>query len=290
MGRDNVLFFTAVGPENPKVTGQPDPNGITAFHWGQASSLAPALHVVASGEGNNVRIPLDGLATFTGTGSDSVTARATLKLPHEVRVPLGTAPSAQLAYHGVPDGLAQLVHEASTMLSATALGPAQETGGQRLRSAQFNLASTAATPSLRVALLDTAFGPVERFSNGTLRWTGYSDPLAGPAQAYSVTTAIGPSSAPTLVWKVLVTPRWLSVDPDVRTTGRLEYRPPDLRGLSGIDDAWLLPRDATGSWELAAMIGRSADGTPLDLTAIMKGHGVEEAGGVMLSAGRKGPL
>jgi|GEM_PF-5004869 len=290
MGRDNVLFFTAVGPENAKAAGQPDPNGITAFHWGQASHLAPDVHVVASGEGTNMSTPLDGLATFTGTGSDSVTARATLKLPHEVRVPLGAAPSGQLAYHGVPDGLAQMVHEAATMLSATALGPAQEAGGQRLRSAQFNLASTAATPSLRVALLDSAFAPVERFSNGVLRWTAYNDPQAGPAQAYSVATTIGPPSAPTLVWNVIVTPRWLSVDPDVRAAGTLEYRPPDLRGLNGIDDAWRLPPDATGSWALTAMIGRTADGSPLDLAMIMKGHGVEEAGAVLLSAGREGPL
>lgn len=290
MGRDNVLFFTAIAPENPKAAGQPDPNGITAFHWGQASHLAAALHVVADGEGSNVRTPLDGLASFTGAGSDTVTARATLKLPHEVRVPLGTAPSAQLAYHGVPDGLAQLVHEAATMLSATALGPAEEDGGQRLRGAQFNLASTAATPSLRVALLDTALGPVERYTNGALRWTAYSDPRAGPAQAYGLTTTIGPSGTPTLVWKTIVTPRWLSVDPDVRASGTLEYQPPDLRGLTGIDDAWLLPRIGTGSWELAAMIGRSADGTPVDLAGIMKGHGVEEAGAVLLSAGRKGPL
>ncbi len=290
MGRDRVLFFTAIGPENPKVAGQPDPNAITAFHWGQASSLTPDVHVVASGEGSNVRTPLNGLATFTGAGSDSVTTRATLKLPHEIRVPLGAAPSSQLAYSGVPDGLAQLVAEAATMLSATALGPASDVGGQRLRSAQVALASTAASPSLTVGLLATAFGPVERYPGGDLRWPAYDDPQAGAAQAYRITTEIGPSGAPTLVWNTIVTPSWLGADPAVRATGALEYGPPDLRGTAGIDETWLPARGADGTWELTALVGRSADGSPLDLAAIMKGHGVEEPGAVLLGAGRKGPL
>ncbi len=288
LSRDDVLFFTAIAPEDPKRTGQPDPNGITAFHWDRASGVAPAIHIVGGGTDSNVRVPIDGLVTFTGAGTDDVTARATLKLPHEVRVPLGTAPSARLSYHGVPDDLALMVGEAATMLSATATGPEGEGGGRRFLSAQTSLTSTASTPSLSVALPQTGLSPVERFSDGTLRWTAYHDPVAGAALAYSITTTIGPSPAPVLVWRAIATPRWLSANPLTRTGGTLDYRLPDLRGVSGVDGDWLIPPDATGTWELAALGGHSSDGDPLDLATIMKGHGVEEAGAVLLRAGRKG--
>ncbi|MEJ2359713.1 MAG: hypothetical protein P8Y13_16770 [Deinococcales bacterium] len=285
MGRDEVLFFTALAPEDPKSPGMPDPNGVTAFHWGTASSTSPAVHVVASGDGVNVMAPLEGHASFLGVGSDTVTTRATLKLPHEVRVPLGTASAAELAYHGVPDGLSKLTHEVATMLSATALGPAEEAGGQPVRTAQVNLASTAASPAMSVALPATAFGPVERSSDGALHWTAYNDPAAGSAEAYRVTATVGPAKTPSLVWTAIVTPGWLSPDPSREA---LDYQLPDLRDVRGLDSSWLIGPDATGSWELAAVMGQAADGSAMDLGTIMKGHGPEESGSMLLAAGRRG--
>ena len=287
MGRDEVLFFTALAPEDAKKPGMPDPNGATAFHWGTASSAAPTVHVVASGEGSNMVAPLDGAVRFLGIDGDSVTARAMLKLPHEIRVPLGSAQAPELHYHGVPDGLSQVAHEVATMVSATALGPADEAGGQPVRSAQLNLASTAASPSVSVALPTAPFGPVERSGSGALRWTAYSDPGAGPAEAYRITTTLGPASAPSLVWTAVVTPGWLALDPSPLAP---QYSQPTLRDVPGVDSSWLIDPGAAGSWTVAALMGRAADGSAMDLATLMKGHGPEESGSLLLTAGRTGPL
>lgn len=285
MGRNEVLFFTALAPEDPKNPGMPDPNGASAFHWGSASSAAPAVHVIASGEGSNVVAPVAGQVSFLGVGDDSVTARAMLKLPHEVRVPLGSAPAADLTYQGVPDGLSTLAHEVATMLAATALGPAESAGGQAVRTAQLNLASTTASPSVQVTLPTATFGPVERSDNGTFRWTAYSDPGAGPAEAYRISTTLGPAKSPSLVWTAIVTPGWLSLDPAAE---QLRYVLPPLRDVSGLDSSWLIEPDAAGSWTLAALMGRAADGTAMDLGTVMKGHGPEESGSLLLTSGRTG--
>lgn len=286
MGRDNVLFFTLLGPETAPGSGRPDPGAVTALHYAVASAASPDIHVVASGEGSNVTVPDHGTATVTGANGDTLATKATLKLPHMVRVPLGKAGSDALTYHMVPAALGDLVHEATIMLSTTALGPVDASGGQPVRSSQANRA-LGAPPDTVLALPTTLLAGARRAADGTVRWRAYSDADLGKAQAYRLTATVGPAGAPTLVWQAELSRGWLAQSA-TGTSQSFSYRLPELSGLVG--DGWLIPDGATGTWQLDALMGRLADGSPMDVASLLGGHGAETAGSSLFASGRTGPL
>lgn len=285
MGRDNVLFFTLIGPASASAPGRPDPNAVSAWSWTTASSAEPAIHVVASGESSNVSAPTHGNATVTGDDGDAVSVRATLKLPHAVRVPLGTASGTSMEYHLVPAELASQSEEASTMLAATALGADDAVNGRSVRSVQRVLALGA--PAVEtLALPLTPLASATWAPDGTARWQPYGDAQRGPAQAYQLTATVGPQAAPTLQWRAAFTPAWLAESGN--RGGTLLYRLPELAGVAGSE--WLIPEGASGSWQLDALVGKLADGQSMDLAALLRGHDAETPGLTIWSAGRSGPL
>lgn len=285
MGRDNVLFFTLVGPENAGRAGTPDPNAVTGWTWTTASSGQPAVHIVASGEGSNVTAPDHAGATVLRANGDAVTTKATLKLPHAVRVPLGSAKGESLSYHSVPAALADATEEGATMLSATALGQLDAAGDRNVRGVQMAL-PLGDTADATLALAGTALTGAERLADGTVRFARYRDPALGPALAYQLTSEMGPAGAPTLVWRAAFTPGWLAASG--QTEGSATYRFPDLSTV--VDAAWLPPADAQGTWQVDALLGRTSNGDDLDVATILGGHGPEKPGMTLWSAGRSGPL
>ena len=283
LGRDNVLFFTLIAPETAVGSGAPAANAVTAWSWSTASSGQPAVHVIAGGIGGNVAVPEHGTATVLGAYGDAVAAKATLKLPHAVRVPLGNAGSDTLTYHLVPATLSAESDEATTMLSATAVGAPDATGARPIRVVRKALPLGAAADET-LALPTTPMAATDRLPDGTVRWSAYRDAQLGAAQAYQLTTTVGPAAAPTLVWRAAITPGWLAVG---GATESFQYRNPDLAAVAG--SGWLL-QDAAGTWELDALLGMDAAGGSLDLPSVLRGEGPESPDTTLWSAGRSGPL
>jgi len=285
MGRDNVLFFTLVGPESAPGAGKPDPNAVTAWTWATASSGQPAVHIVAGGEGSNVTAPELATVTVAGASGDAVTLKATLKLPHAVRVPLGSAEGETMTYRVIPAEIAAQSEEASTMLSAAALEAEDPGAGRSVRSVQVSLAP-GAPPVAALALAETPLAAVERAPDGTVRWHPYHDAGLGTALAYQLSASVGPETGPTLLWRAAITPGWLAASGN--RTGTLLYRFPDLGEVAAGE--WLIPDGATGTWELDALLGTLAEGGNIDLGSLFRGHDVETPGATQWTVGRAGPM